>query len=501
MAKCAPALFLNKNGDIMANEVMMQAFEWDSPSDGNFYKNLSKNAKTLKEKGIDALWLPPASKGGSDQDVGYGIYDLWDLGEFDQKGTVRTKYGTKEEYLQAIKDLHDAGIKVYADVVLNHKANADFTETFKAIMVDQNDRNKDVGEAHDIEAWTGFDFKNRKGKYSDFVWHYYHFSGVDYDVKTETSAIYRVLGENKYWNTGVSNEKGNFDYLMFADIDHDHPEVREEIFKWVDWFMDETGVDGFRYDALKHISDSFILDFTNHIMEKKKDDFYLIGEYWQYSKEEIDGYLNDTDWHIDLFDVPLHFHMEEASKSNGKYDMRKIFDGTIVKDHPLQAVTFVDNHDSQPQQALESWVEDWFKEIAYGLILLRKDGYPCVFAGDYYGLNGPVKTDPKMEMIDKILKARKTYAWGEEDDYFDHPQVVGWVRRTDEEHSSLAVLISIGDMAEKQMFVGKEEAGKTYVDLSGKNENEIIIDEEGNGNFQVGPGAITYWVDKESIGE
>src|SRR5699024_663130 len=146
--------------------------------------------------------------------------------------------------------------------------NADFTETFKAVMVDQNDRTKDVGEAHDIEAWTGFDFKNRKGKYSDFVWHYYHFSGVDYDVKTETSAIYRVLGENKYWNTGVSNEKGNFDYLMFADIDHDHPEVREEIFKWVDWFMDETGVDGFRYDALKHISDSFILDLTNHIMEK-----------------------------------------------------------------------------------------------------------------------------------------------------------------------------------------------------------------------------------------
>lgn len=481
------------------NEVMMQAFEWDTPADGNYYKNLIKNAKEFKEKGIDALWLPPMTKGGSDQDVGYGVYDLWDLGEFDQKNTIRTKYGTKEELHQAIKALHDNGIKVYADVVLNHKANADFTEEFKAVMVDQNDRNKDVREKTDIEAWTGFDFKNRKGKYSDFIWHYYHFSGVDYDVKTQTSAIYRILGENKYWNDGVSDEKGNFDYLMFADIDHDHPEVKEEIYKWVDWFIDETKVDGFRYDALKHISDKFILELSNHIMEKTNNNFYLFGEYWQYDKAQIDKYLDYTNWKVDLFDTPLHFHIEEASKSNGKYDMRKIFDNTIVKDHPLEAVTFVDNHDSQPSQSLDSWVEDWFKEIAYSLILLRKDGYPCIFEGDYNGLNGPVKKQGHKEMIDRILKVRKNYSWGEEDNYFDHPQVIGWVRRTDQENSSLAVLISIGDMAEKQMFVGEEEKNKTYIDLSGKNKNEVIIDENGNGIFQVGPGSVTYWVNKESI--
>ena len=41
----------------MANEVMMQSFEWDTWADGSFYKNLAKNAKKLKENGIDALWL------------------------------------------------------------------------------------------------------------------------------------------------------------------------------------------------------------------------------------------------------------------------------------------------------------------------------------------------------------------------------------------------------------------------------------------------------------
>ena len=480
------------------SDVMMQAFEWDTPADGGYYKFLKENAKKIKDAGIDALWLPPMCKGGGDQDVGYGIYDLWDLGEFDQKGTVRTKYGTKKELLEAIDELHKNDIKVYADVVLNHKGNADFEEEFMARMVDQNNREKDVSEDMKIKAWTGFNFPGRAGKYSDFVWHYYHFTGVDYDANTDTKAIFRILGDGKYWDEGVSDEKGNFDYLMNADIDHSHPEVREEIFKWVDWFIEETKVDGFRYDALKHISDEFIYDLSKHIMEKKKDDFYLLGEYWQYDEGQIDGYLDDTDWKIDLFDVPLHFHFEEASKSNGNYDMRNIFNNTIVKNHPLQAVTFVDNHDSQPGQSLDSWVEDWFKEIAYSLILFRKDGYPCIFAGDYYGLKGEIKKDPLKEMIDKMLYVRKKYSFGNQDDYFDNPQVVGWVRRTDADTSSLAVLISIGDMAEKQMFVGEEEAGKTYIDLSGKNKNQVTIDEDGNGMFNVGPGSVSYWAAKEN---
>ena len=477
---------------------MMQAFEWDSPADGGYYKFLRENAKKIKDAGIDALWLPPMCKGGGDQDVGYGIYDLWDLGEFDQKGTVRTKYGTKEELLAAIDELHKNNIKVYADVVLNHKGSADFEEEFMAKMVDQNNREQDVSEEMKIKAWTGFDFPGRAGKYSDFIWHYYHFTGVDYDTNTDTNAIFRILGEGKSWDDGVSDEKGNFDYLMNADIDHSHPEVKEEIFKWVDWFMEETKVDGFRYDALKHISDEFIYELSKHIMDKKKDDFYLLGEYWQYDEGQIDGYLDDTDWKIDLFDVPLHFHLQEASKSNGNYDMRNIFNNTIVKNHPLQAVTFVDNHDSQPGQSLDSWVDDWFKEIAYSLILFRKDGYPCIFAGDYYGLKGEIKKDPLKEMIDNMLNVRKKYSFGSQDEYFDNPQVVGWVRRTDDKTSSLAVLISIGDMAEKQMFVGEEEAGKTYIDLSGNNKNEVTIDENGNGIFNVGPGSVSYWAAKEN---
>lgn len=59
------------------------------------------------------MWLPPAYKAEKGaKDVGYGVYGTYDLGEFDQKGTVATKYGTRPEYEAAIEALHANGIQV-----------------------------------------------------------------------------------------------------------------------------------------------------------------------------------------------------------------------------------------------------------------------------------------------------------------------------------------------------------------------------------------------------
>lgn len=67
----------------------------------------------------------PVTKGVSSEDNGYGVYDLYDLGEFDQKGTVRTKYGTKQEPHEAIDACHNHGINVYVDIVMNHKVSSE----------------------------------------------------------------------------------------------------------------------------------------------------------------------------------------------------------------------------------------------------------------------------------------------------------------------------------------------------------------------------------------
>jgi alpha-amylase len=61
------------------------------------------------------------TKGSSPEGTGYDIYDLFDLGEFDQKGNKATKWGSKEDLLSAIKVAADKGIITYIDAVLNHK--------------------------------------------------------------------------------------------------------------------------------------------------------------------------------------------------------------------------------------------------------------------------------------------------------------------------------------------------------------------------------------------
>ena len=77
------------------------------------------------------------------------FYDLYDLGEFDQKGSIPTKYGTKDEYIRAVQACHAAGIKVYADVVLNHKIGADGSEDIDCVEYSNSNRTLPVsGEEH-----------------------------------------------------------------------------------------------------------------------------------------------------------------------------------------------------------------------------------------------------------------------------------------------------------------------------------------------------------------
>lgn len=479
---------------------MFQAFEWYIASDGGFYRWMTNEIEKYADMGMTALWLPPMSKATSEWDVGYGIYDLFDLGEFDQKGQVRTKYGTKQELLNLIEKAHQHGLSVYADVVLNHKAGADYAEVFKVVKVDPNNRLQQISDPYDIEGYTGFNYPNRQGKYSEFVWNFNHFSGVDYDQRTGETGIFKILGENKDWSQGVSFEHGNFDYLMFADINHQHPDVRNELFYYSDWLVNETKVDGFRLDALRHINDYFMRDFVNHTREKQGDQFYFVGEYWTTDLDDKKNYMAQTNYEIDLFDVGLHYNFYQAALENEHYDLRTIMDNTLVASNPNIAVTFVDNHDSQPSQALSSWVGDWFKPLAYGFILLRQEGYPCIFFGDYYGIGGDQPIAGKADLIEKLLLCRRDFAYGQQDDYFVGPNCIGWVRQGDEQHPyASATIMSNHQDSEISMYVGTQYAGKLFADYLGHHPDKVMINDEGFGVFKVYGRNISCWVQDNTV--
>ena len=171
-----------------------------------------------------------------------------------------------------------------------------------------------------------------------------------------------------------------------------------------------------------------------------------------------------------------------------------IFDSTLVDARPERAATFVDNHDTQPGQALQSWVQGWFKPLAYVLILLRQGGTPCVFCGDYYGIpyDNIGAVGPQLE---GLLRLRRDVALGEQTDYLDDFNIIGWTRADDEAHpgSGCAVIFSDRPGGRKTMCVGAQFEGRTFVKLLGNCPGEVVLDESGSAAFAVNGGSVSVW--------
>ena len=124
------------------NKLMFQAFEWYIPvNDHQYWRQLARAIPQLKTLGVDQIWIPPGCKAASPQSNGYDIYDLYDLGEFDWKMSVPTKWGRKEELMELMLMAKQHGIGIIWDAVLNHKAAADFKETCHAVEVDPKGMN------------------------------------------------------------------------------------------------------------------------------------------------------------------------------------------------------------------------------------------------------------------------------------------------------------------------------------------------------------------------
>jgi hypothetical protein len=75
---------------------MIQFFHWYSPGNGILWKDFARQVSYLAGLGFTDAWLPPPYKGGSGgASVGYDVYDLFDIGEFKQQGTIVNKIWNK----------------------------------------------------------------------------------------------------------------------------------------------------------------------------------------------------------------------------------------------------------------------------------------------------------------------------------------------------------------------------------------------------------------------
>ena len=366
---------------------MLQAFHWYLPQGGTLWREVAARADELAAVGFTAVWLPPAYKGHvGGYDVGYGVYDMYDLGEFDQRGTVPTKYGTKDEYLAAIHALQAVSIAVYADIVWNHRLGADGSELIRATPHSTHDRSRPSGATREVEVWTRFDFAGRGGAYDEphpgppalrrrrlrrvasrRVGHDLPVRGQD--LRPACGRRVRQLRLPDGLRRRPVQPRGPGDDDRLGRVE----------------YLDTTGVDGLRLDAVKHIPAWVLPIYLDALRAHSGREIPVVAEYWSADLGALSWFLTAVGDRMMLFDVPLHFAFHRAGLAGDGFDLRTIFDGSLVAARHDMAVTFVDNHDSQPMQALESTVADWFKPLAYALILLRRQGFPCVFQADYDG--------------------------------------------------------------------------------------------------------------------
>lgn len=382
--------------------VMMQAFHWDCPRVDNreftWWPFVRERLPSQAAVGFTSLWLPPVHKaaniGGAS--MGYDPYDYYDLGEFNQKGSVKTWFGSRHELLDLIQAAHGHGMSVVADMVINHNSGADCEE---------------INEITNLSRWTKFEPKSGK-----FVRDWKCFHPCPYET----------------WDDGTFGD--------MPDLSHRNPYVFGEILKLARWLVEEIGFDGFRYDFVKGYGTWIVTAIQEYRYLRNNQPFkpYGVGEHWD-SARTIDNWINETNaWNdnpVDAFDFPLRDMLKALCDGYG-FSLRNLATWeTVVKTQPLSAVTFVENHDTRDGD--KPIVRD--KLLAYAYILTH-EGYPCVFWKDYY--NWQLGKEGTPHGIAALVQAHTTYAGGGTDLLWADDDLYIMQRSGDAEKSGLLFVLN-----------------------------------------------------------
>ncbi|MDE5421505.1 alpha-amylase [Ancylomarina sp. DW003] len=302
--------------------VMMQAFYWDVPNGGNWWNTLNSKVSDWGEAGIDAIWLPPASKAqNGPNSMGYDPFDYFDFGQYNQMGSVETRFGSKAELKSLIGTAHQNGLKVYADIVINHNS----------------------GGASQANPYTG------GNTWTDFQ---------------PMSGMFTRSSSDFHPNDIDNNDKGKFG--GFPDLCHKKSNVQNWLWKnsnsVAKYYKNEMGFDGWRFDYVKGFEPWVVKEWNAAVGG------FSVGELWDSNVDHLNWWANEAN--SSVFDFACYYAMNDAFDGN---DLTKLNNDMMWKRNAFKAVTFVTNHDTD---------EIWNKKLAYAYILTH-EGYPCVFYRDY----------------------------------------------------------------------------------------------------------------------
>ena len=352
--------------------VMLQTFFWDCPrvdhKEFQWWNTVREQVPALAKVGFTSLWLPPVHKAANlaGPSMGYDPYDYYDLGEFDQKGSIPTWFGTRAELESLIETAHSYQLSLIADVVINHNSGADVQEVNPLIQQ---------------ARWTLFNPKSDKFPRN---WECFH----------------PCMFES--WDAMTFGD--------MLDLAHRNPYVYAELLKLAKWLIEDIGFDGFRYDFVKGYGAETITAIQEYRYMRAGEPFvpYGVAEFWD-NAHAIENWVDLANFSntnpVDAFDFPLRELLKALCDQYG-FSLKNLTTWeTVLQKQPQSVATFVENHDLR--DADRPVVND--KLLAYSYILTH-EGYPCVFWYDYFNLNLGLEGTP--HGIAALVNAHEQYAGG-----------------------------------------------------------------------------------------
>ncbi len=383
-------LFCLGSGSVRS-EVILQLFETE-------WEEIYRRLPEISEIGYGGIWHPSPAKspvsggpfaGGGN--VGYSLFDRFDIGDVPQRGDRATRYGTRGHLRKMVDNAHQTDIKIYPDIVMNHAGNGPHFWTYPGMR--PNDfhgwwnENEPGGfrRAPRMDAWGdigngyGLTFQQELVSLIDIV--------TERDNRFSTGAPYYATPDE------FVRHPGQYDLYPFHNpgdpLPAEHPV--DFLNRWINWLGYAMDFDGVRLDAPKHVIADFFgqpgwgfnheiqfnykhrrgFDNYTNVDElyqndlRRRDSALIFSEFFIGSQDEI-NYWRDFGNKFRYIDFPRKSQMIWPAFDGGNLAALSSFAGFS----PEEGVMFIESHDETPP---------WRRDLGYAYILTRV-GLPIVYS-------------------------------------------------------------------------------------------------------------------------
>ncbi|MGA9590597.1 MAG: alpha-amylase [Salegentibacter sp.] len=419
--------------------VMMQAFYWDVEPRFEWWTTLTDQMPDWADAGFDRIWLPVASKGASGgYSMGYDVSDYFDFGNYDQHGTVKTRFGSRQELETLISTAHDNDIEVIADIVINHN----------------NGGGKEYNPYRDKETYTLFD-----------------------EQHGNASGMFNRNYEDFYPNS-VDNYDDGSDFYPEQNLDHHRDHVQDWLWKKdssvAKYYKNVMHFDGWRFDYVKGYEPWVIKDWMDAVGG------FAVGENWDGNPTVLEDWVQASG--IAAFDFSAFYKLDEAMDRH--HDLSLLERDMLWKTYPDKAVTFVANHDTEKDSNEDNNISAENKLKAYAYILTHP-GYPTIFYLDY-------ENPDYQDQIKQLVKIHNSLAVGDAEILYADDDEYVMKRGGSGDNPGLILYIYTGNNT-KRRSISTNWNSVTLHDYSGNTTYSPTADESGMVTIEAPANGYSIW--------